>query len=393
MAEELKFVKIVPNSFENATRDKRELSVVAEFDCDIIVVAKGTSFNIEIEDGYKIHRLSTRPLGTLPGLVRISSIMSLLTWAYYIRKLRADCISGHDLLGVLIGWMSTWFLKELSKPKIIYDAHEYTVEEVPNASKSKKIFLKYLERFLMKKCVISIMVSDSIAEEVKKIHGLKEKPLVIRNIANYWYVDPNICMEKHNEFCKEMGVPNDTFIMMYHGMVTENRGIEEIIAILTKVKNTIVVILGNGRDDYIENLKAIAEKLDVGNKILFHNAVPIEELWKYVGAADIGLIIARKACQSYYYSLPNKLFENIQSATPLLISDFPEMKKIVEGYNVGLCCNQDDMEDIINKIELLQSNHDMLQELKDNEIRAKEELCWENERNKLREAYRKILDK
>lgn len=391
MDKKVKFVKVVPNSFENASRDKRELSVVEEFDCEIIVVAKGTRHIIEKKDGYIIHRLSTRPLGTFPGLVRISSMMSLLTWAYYIRKLKADCISGHDLIGVLIGWISTWFLKGSSKPKIIYDAHEYTIEEVPNASRLKKTFLKYMERFLMKKCVLSIMVSDAIAEEVTRLHGLREKPLVIRNVANFWGVYPAVCMEKRNEFYKELGVPDGTFIMMYHGMITENRGIEKIIALLPKVNNAIAVILGNGQCEYINRLKALVNNLGVGNRIIFRNAVPIEELWKYVGAADVGLFIAPNVCKSYYYSLPNKLFENIQSTTPLLVSDFPEMKKIVEGYKVGLCCNQDDMEDIIRKIELLQNNRELLLQLKENAVNAKEELCWEKESQKLREAYKKIL--
>ena len=61
------------------------------------------------------------------------------------------------------------------------------------------IMIAWLEKFLMNKCVFSIMVNDSIADEVQRIYKLKERPLVIRSVPNYWNIDPDVCKEKRKE--------------------------------------------------------------------------------------------------------------------------------------------------------------------------------------------------
>ncbi|MBS4025867.1 MAG: group 1 glycosyl transferase, partial [Clostridia bacterium] len=93
----------------------------------------------------------------------------------------------------------------------------------------------------------------------------------------------------------------------------------------------------------------------------------------------------------YYYMLPNKFFENIQSLTPIIGSDFPEIRRIIKGYNIGLCVNPERIDEIANAIEEMRKNREMYSWFKRNLKYAKDELCWENERNVLEEAYGKIL--
>ena len=41
----------------------------------------------------------------------------------------------------------------------------------------------------MRRCAFSIMVNDSIADEVQKIHALKQRPVVIRSTPYCWELD------------------------------------------------------------------------------------------------------------------------------------------------------------------------------------------------------------
>lgn len=59
--------------------------------------------------------------------------------------------------------------------------------------------IKYLERFLIKRCAFSIMVNDSIADEVQKIHKLKQRPIVVRSTPEKWTVDPEETKKKRRE--------------------------------------------------------------------------------------------------------------------------------------------------------------------------------------------------
>jgi len=121
--------------------------------------------------------------------------------------------------------------------------------------------------------------------------------------------------------------------------------------------------------------------------VLFHDAVPIEILWQYLGAVDLGAITIPNTCGSYYYCLPNKLFENIQAETPMIGNNFPEIIRIIEGYNIGLCCDPHNLDEIAANIEKMRDDKALYAKMKENLKSAKKELCWENEKKVLIEAY------
>lgn len=388
------FLKLVINDFNHATRDRRELQVVSKFNDNIIIMAKGESNEIIHDGEYVMHRRSTRPLGNHKKLIHINRLVSLFTWSLYIRrKLKPGYISCHDLTALFIGWTSTLFMKKKDKPLLIYDSHEFELGRnvVNKRSKLTTFLISKLEKFLMNKCAFSIMVNDSIAKEVKRIHKLKSKPVVVRNIPKHWNVDLSICEERKREICKSLGLPSDTFLIMYHGRVYRNRGIEKILLSLKKSENIAGIILGNGSYDYVKSLKDMTSDLGISDRVLFHKAVPIEELWQYVGAADVGMITIPAVTKSYYYMLPNKFFENIQSLTPVICSNFPEVSQIVKNYDIGLLVNPENVDEIVDAIEEMRTNKQLYLKFVDNLKKAKDELAWESESKILEEAYRKIL--
>lgn len=177
------------------------------------------------------------------------------------------------------------------------------------------------------------------------------------------------------------------FIVMYHGGICPNRGIEQLIDAVAMNGNVFAVILGDGSKEYIDKLILRTVDRGINDKILFQSAVPQSELWKYIGAVDLEIMLIQPAVKSYFYSLPNKFFESIQSMTPMLTSDFPEMRHLIDKYAVGEYCDPQDVESINKHIEHFRTNPVKMDEYRANLKRAKEELCWEKESNVLKEAY------
>lgn len=390
-----RFLKLVINPFENENRDLRELAIVREMGHEIIVIAKGEINEITTVEGFTVHRRITCFLGSrkFKFLIAINRILSVITWAYYVRKFKADCISCHDIHAVFIGWISTWFLKKKNKPLLVYDSHEFEIGRNTAGQRGTivKWIIVYLEKFLIKRCALSIMVNDSIADEVQRIHKLKVRPIVVRNIPSYWYIDENECHKQRNEFCRAFNVSEDTFVAMYHGFICKNRGIENFIKAIAKSKNTVGVILGYGEKDYIQGLKDLTTCHEVNEKIMFYPAVPRENLWRYVGAADVGMVIIENICLSYYYSLPNKLFENIQSETPIIGSNFPEISRIITEYNIGVCCDPNNSDEIAKALDKIREDKILYAEFKRNAKYSKSQLNWETEKEILRMEYNKLL--
>lgn len=196
-------LKIAPNTWENASRDTREMNVVKDLGANVLVMAKGDKTGAKDRvNGFRVLRMSTRPLGPkVPDMV--NRLFSLFTWAHMARKIHPDIISGHNLTGLYIGWMSS-LLAGRNKPVLVYDSHEFTIYD---GEKSKvQIFLaKHLERFLIKKCAFVIEVNDQIADEVQVIHKLKDRPVVVRNIPEKWEIDPAVCRETRREILGMFG--------------------------------------------------------------------------------------------------------------------------------------------------------------------------------------------
>lgn len=385
-------LKICIFPWQNASRDKRELSACRELGLTPLVMAKGEEGDWYREDevsGFRVLRFSTRPLGTkVPA--PLNWVATMVCWAHCARKLQPAVISGHDIVALTIGWMSTVGTPKSRKPRLVYDSHEFELGRNEKRSKLQLFFLKQLEGFLMKRCAFSIMVNDAIADEVQKIHGLKQRPIVVRSTPNRWTVAPEVCREVRSRLLGAMQAPRE-MLLMYHGGVMKGRGVEMLLQEVQHNPQVCAVILGNGQQDYMEQLKAMAQSLGVTDRVLFHPAVPLEELWKYAGAADVGMILAPAIVANHLYSLPNKFFENIQSETPVICPSYPAMKPIVEQYGIGLTCDPTDLEEIDRCVEKMRTDRAFYGQCKENLKKAKKDLCWEREKTILQEAYRRAM--
>lgn len=399
----MKILKICGSSWANASRDKRELSVYQELGGEVTVLAKGDVKDygrIDYVDGFRVIRYTTRPFGEyVPNT--INRFFSLFIWTRAVRKLNPDVISGHDLLPALtIAWMATLFKKK--KPRLIYDSHEFELGRNVKRGAIKKLIIKYWESFLIKRCAFTIMVNDSIADEVQRIHKLKTRPVVIRNTPRYWEFREAECLSTREQLLKMLekketekvmteDMEEEPFLIMYHGALTSGRGIETLIRVAAVNTEIKAVILGDGNEEYVNSLKEMAIKSKVESRVLFHPAVDLKNLWKYVGAVDLSLMMISSSAKSYYYALPNKIFESIQSLTPIVASDFPEMSRIIKYYGIGLCCEPDNLHQINACIERMRRDKKLYNCYKEQLKIAKKELCWENEKKILSYAFSQII--
>lgn len=383
-------LKIAANTWENASRDVRELSVVRELGANVIVMAKGErTGEWETVRDFPVYRMSTRPLGRwAPNF--LNRVVSVFTWARQAARFKPDVISGHDLIPLFIGWLSSCFRKKEHRPKLVYDSHEFTIY-AGRKGPIETFLVTHLERFLIKRCAFVIEVNDLIADEVQKIHKLKDRPVVVRNIPEKWDVDPAVCQDTRERIMASFGGGKELFLLMYHGGVMPGRGIEMLIQIVFRNTNVAAIILGNGDNLYVKSLKEKVKELSLENRICFHEAVPQKELWKYVGAVDVGMILAPAISRNHLYSLPNKLFENIQSETPVICPAYPAMKKIVEQYGSGLYCDPTEISELNHCIERLRTNQKLYKRCKENAKIAKDFLCWEREKEKVKDAYEGVI--
>lgn len=390
-------LKISTNTWENASRDIRELLTYRELGEEIVVMAKGNNGDIGKKDkvaGFNVFRYSTKPLGSGRYLILFNRLFSIFSWAYYARQFKANVLSCHDLIALFIGYLSSIFIRKKDRPILVYDSHEFALGLNESRKKMVRLIVRYLEKYLMMRCNFSIMVNDTIADEVKRIHKNKNRSIVIRNIPEKFILDEKEIKNIRKMYLENLNISYDPFILMYHGGIMRNRGIENMLIAVSKIQGIVAIVLGNAQESlYLNELKMLCLKMNIEGRVLFIPAVPINKLCNYIGAADVGMVLLKKVNINHFYTLPNKYFENIQSLTPIICSNFPELKKITEKYKIGLTVNPDNIDEICEAIYRIRNNKMFYLKLKTNLLLAKNELCWENEKHKLMIAYKKYVQK
>lgn len=388
------YAKFMPGrKLDFASRNKRELQAAYEHGYQVLVISSDDSASFSekypnyslISDSYKTH--VTREMSRMKRYMKI--IWGYIDVIYNLRKVNADVMSCHDIDSLFLAWIAC--LLKYRKPALIYDSHEFEIGRNIPRNKIQKLWILHLERFLIKRCLFSIMVNDAIADEVQRIHRLKDRSIVVRSTPLRWFIDEQQCQCKRKEILSMIKSPQPT-LLMYHGLVMQGRGLETLLEVVKLNSATCLLVLGNDEDNLRSKLKHMSQTLGVSDRVLFLPAVPIEQLWKYVGAADVGMVTVLAVSKSYYYMLPNKFFENIQSETPMVCSDFPAIAPIVKKYNIGLTCDPTDLDSINACIKEMQTNKVLYKTFKENLKKAKEDLCWEKEREVLINAFKEYID-
>ena len=119
-------------------------------------------------------------------------------------------------------------------------------------------------------------------------------------------------------------------IVMYHGGVSPDRGIEAMLHAMPLLPESVCfVILGDG------SLVGVDDG-DVRERVRRHPAVPVDELATWLVDADVGLVLFAPVELNNILATPNKLFEYMSAAVPVVVSRFPELERIVTETGCGI---------------------------------------------------------
>ena len=148
-----------------------------------------------------------------------------------------------------------------------------------------------------------------------------------------------------------------------------------------RVKSHIVFLGYGDLEDELKRLSSINSRIHV------HPGVVQGEVTSIVSSADVGVALIENISLSDYYSLPNKFFEYVFSGLPVLVSDFPDISRVVKKYDLGVTtqlCPTAIIEAITGyeaQVSKKLINGEHLQQL-----------GWDNQKKKLIAFYQAVLD-
>jgi glycosyltransferase involved in cell wall biosynthesis len=239
----------------------------------------------------------------------------------------ADAWHAHDLTGLMAVGP---FVR--SPTTIVYDSHEIFLESgtaarMPGPARRA---LRLYERRLARRALALVTVNEGYAE----VLGRRLRPrrlTVVRNCPPRWTPSPGVAARLRDV----AGVPDPHRIVLYHGAFSAGRGIRQLIdaMLVPDLAAAHLVLLGLGPER--PAIDRLAADPRYGGRVHVVDAVPPEELLDLVAGADVNVIPLQGSTLNHRLCTPNKLWESLATGVPVVVSDFPIMRRIVLGDPAG----------------------------------------------------------
>jgi glycosyltransferase involved in cell wall biosynthesis len=319
---------LVRNPFTHDSRVEKEARTLIAAGYRVTVVADAAPGlpSRERRDGIDVRRVARR-------LARVPGLRFLVHEARLARALRAlgpDVLHAHDSNALV---PVAWAARSLGAP-FVYDAHDLWLGR-PRRERSRPYFvlnqLLYglVERLLIPRAAATLTVSEPIARHLRRRYRLLHVHLV-----------PNYPEEGAPGQRKELrslmggGSIGPGAVVLYLGGLMAGRGLEQLVDAVGMARSAELVLLGDG--PLASDLLRRAAASGAAGRVHLLAPVAPEDVTAYAASADIGVSPIVPSSLNYRYSLPNKLFQYMAAGIPVVASDLPQVRDVVEGAACGI---------------------------------------------------------
>ena len=193
----------------------------------------------------------------------------------------------------------------------------------------------------------TLAVNTAIRQEIMKTVGRRKKmevEVLSNDIPEIKRSSPEDRLETRNG----LGIPKQAKVLVTAGVLTPRKNVDVLLKSLSnlEIEDWFLLVIGDHPEQetssYTNYLKALARKLDLGDKVIFKGWVQKEELWKILGAADLFVMPSIKE------GMPNVMLEAMGCGVACFGSNIPGIRDIL--HHEILMFDPCDAESIVNKV-------------------------------------------
>ena len=273
-------------------------------------------------------------------------------------------------------------LLKLRGRRIIYDAHEDTPRQIkyqhwiPDWLKAPvTLFMRTLEG-IGGRLFDQIIVAEPVIAE----NFTKKNTTLLHNYPILAEFAP----------CHEIPYTSRPMHIGFAGGISEVRGVREVVRamnLLDRVPDARLMMAGAF---YPNTLKEEVEQYPGWRRVEFKGWVSREKVQQILGHSRVG-VITRHPIERHLTAMPTKLFEYMAAGLPVVASDLPTIRPIVETHRCGLLVDPLDPKDIARALSYLLENPEEAEQMGRRGYEAvRDHFSWDVEQEKLLEVYRSL---
>lgn len=189
---------------------------------------------------------------------------------------------------------------------------------------------------------------------------------------------------------RRIGVDPNDFCVLYLGTHYQRKGVDVLLDAFTDFQSSsrdaCLVLAGKG--NLTESLKETAERRDISKNVLFPGYIPESKKPTYLRAADVFVLPSIPPGTEMF---PLVILEAVASGTPVIASDFPTIRAIVEPYDVATLVEPDNRDVLTDSLEQLYANPEELTRMQSYTQEMARNHSWETIANRYLDLYHQLL--
>jgi glycosyltransferase involved in cell wall biosynthesis len=265
--------------------------------------------------------------------------------------------------------------------KVVYDIHEDYPKDmlskyyIPVWARSPLAWL--VERFENIACSAFSALVPATPAIAERFNGLNARTVVVQNFPL-----PGELAPPSGAAWAERG-----FSVAYLGTISRNRGLKEMVEAVALLRDRMGVKLKLAGWFSPLTLQEEASRLPGWEQVEVLGAVGRDGVAKVLRSVRAGLVPFHPD-PNHVRSGPNKMFEYMSAGIPVIASDFPLWREIIEGVRCGLVVDPLDPRAIAQAIEYLMTHDEEAEAMGARGREAiRDSYNWEIEERKLVELY------
>jgi glycosyltransferase involved in cell wall biosynthesis len=277
---------------------------------------------------------------------RFSRITDVLFQIYKIAKsIDAELYHIHDPDLIFVGLQ----LQKMGK-HVVYDIHEDYPRSLLSRRYIPKIVRKPIsliyekcEYYAAKRFSAIIAATPAIGKRFQEINS---KTVVVNN---YPILDELMPVGSIRWDERDISI-------CYVGAITHIRGAIQMIKAMEYLPKNIGAKLEMAGEIWPQELRNQVIELDGWQYVIELGKLNREEVKQLLGRTRVGLVLFHPE-PNHVQAQPNKLYEYMSAGIPVIASDFPLWRQIIENTGCGLLANPTDPFSIADAILYLLTNH------------------------------------
>lgn len=305
---------------------------------------------IPIIDLIPLHQI----LGPLSNLIESFSFAIFNIWR--LSKTDFDIIYSRDQF-------TLWFLSFLNY-KFVYEMHK-----MPNHPRLYRRIWRKAHKII----TITAILKNAIVKEGADI----SKILVAHDGVD---LDAFNAVNKSAEELKtELNLPKEHFLVGYVGKfktLEQEKGLKTMIEALSILDKEIKMAFVGGDEAEVKEYKSLAQRFNVLPRCVFIGNQPYKRMAEYMKAMD-AVVLPSPDKPLAHYSSPLKLFEYMASDRPIIASDLPAIREVLNDKN-ALFFKPDNRDDLARAVKMLKASPTLGYHLSRQALADVREYTWAN---------------